>query len=364
MHPDFLIIGAGLIGYTTARELVKSGASVTILERGQAGREASWAGGGILSPLLSWHYSDAVTRLAEWSRRLYPSLTEELLAQTGIDPEYRVSGMLVLPPFDAEQAQGWCAAYKVRLVEMNSRDIAPRLARSESALWLPEIAQVRPPRLLRALRRWLETNGVIIEEQTAATRLNVAGARVISASTNRGEYRTGQVIICAGAWSQHVLGSHGLDLQIGPVRGQMLLFRVAPGTLQLIVLCDDFYLIPREDGQVIAGSSVEEVGFDKSTTPELKRLLLEKAHGLLPELTASTLTAHWAGLRPGSPGNIPTIARHPRLSNLYINSGHYRYGMTMAPGSARMLANLVFEREQPMSDAAYRWPQRAHEGVT
>jgi glycine oxidase len=359
LHPDFLIIGAGVIGYTTARELIAHGAKVSILDRGEAGRESSWAGGGILSPLLSWDYPETVTQLSEWSRGLYPELIQELFAKTGIDPEYRVSGMLVLPPFDAEKAQSWCAAYKVRLETADSRAVVPRLARPKPALWLPEVAQVRSPRLLRALRRALELDGAIIYENARVIALRIAGDKVESVETTRGAYQAGQVIVCAGAWSRELLGSLALGLAVRPVRGQMLLFKLAPGVLRPVILQNDFYLIPRDDGHILAGSSVEEAGFDKSTTLGVRGALLEQAQSLLSELAENALVAHWAGLRPGSPANIPVIARHPHVPNLYVNSGHYRYGVTMAPGSARLLLNLILERPQQIDAESYRWPMTA-----
>jgi glycine oxidase len=358
LHPDFLIIGAGVIGYMTARELIKDGATVTILERGLAGREASWAGGGILSPLLSWDYGQAVTQLTEWGRKLYPALAEELFAETGIDPEYRVSGMLVLPEFDATQAKAWCAAYGVPVQEVDSRAIVPSLARAEPALWLPEVAQIRSPRLLRALRHSLEARAVEIHENAEVLAFNTAGGEVVSVSSVRGEFYAKQVIVCAGAWSSELLGPHALELAIKPVRGQMLLFKIPPGVLRAIVLHNDVYLIPRDDGHILVGSSVEEVGFDKSTTSEGRRLLVERAMSLLPELNESSLVGHWAGLRPGAPGNIPIISRHPDLKNLYLNSGHYRYGVTMAPASAKLLANIIFQRAQAIDEGPYVWPAR------
>ncbi|MDE2365809.1 MAG: FAD-dependent oxidoreductase, partial [Betaproteobacteria bacterium] len=145
---------------------------------------------------------------------------------------------------------------------------------------------------------------------------------------------------------------------IWPVRGQILLFKVQPGLLKTIVLHehDYFYLIPRRDGHILAGSTLEETGFDKSATAEARRMLLARAHALVPALTEETVAGHWAGLRPGSPDNIPIIDRHPSIANLYLNSGHYRYGVTMAPGSARLLSNIILDKPQPLDITPYRWP--------
>ena len=145
----------------------------------------------------------------------------------------------------------------------------------------------------------------------------------------------------AGAWSKVLLGEHALQADIKPIRGQMLLFKFDAPPLPHIVLQKDMYLIPRRDGHLLVGSTREDVGFDKSTTDEARAMLLQRAIALLPALRDMPVIQHWAGLRPGSPGNIPTIGRHPHLPNLYINSGHFRYGVTMSPASVEVLLNTI-----------------------
>lgn len=356
MYHDFTIIGGGVIGLATALELSRRGAKITILEREQVGREASWGGGGILSPLLPWDYPEPVTRLTNLSNALFPALVEELIAETGIDPEFVVSGMLVLPEFDAEKAGNWCRDNRYQLERVRSRRIASQLAIDVESLWLPQVAQVRTPRLLQALRRRLETLGVKIVENAEVTGWATSGRQVSAVVTARGEFSADGYIVTAGAWSRQVLGRLALALDIQPVRGQMLFFNSQPGLLTSIVLQNGSYLIPRKDGHILVGSTLEYVGYDKSTTGEARESLLSVACALLPQLSANSLAQHWAGLRPGSPQNIPVIARHPDLENLYLNSGHFRYGVTMAPGAARLLANMVYGLPQPIDASPYQWP--------
>jgi len=121
------------------------------------------------------------------------------------------------------------------------------------------------------------------------------------------------------------------------------------------LLQGDLYFIPRRDGHLLVGSTLEDVGFDKSTTEEARAMLLQRAAVLLPALRDMPVVKHWAGLRPGSPGNIPTIGRHPDFSNLYLNSGHFRYGVTMAPASVEVLLNEIDGTAQPFDVSAYRW---------
>ena len=363
MTTDVVIIGGGVIGLATAHELLRRGATVTELERASCGREASWAGGGILSPLMPWDYTDPVTQLTQASVKLFPELIESLELKTGIDPEYRTSGLLVLPgtsnvdsAASGGDAETWCARNAFPLSRTRAREIAPELACEELALWLPLVAQVRNPRLLQALAKAVEWSGGIIVEQAEVTSWKIERGRVAEAITSQGEYTAANFIVAAGAWSGQLLGEHARKLDIRPVRGQMLLFKAGPGLLRTIILQDGFYLIPRQDGHILAGSTLEEAGFDKSTTATAREVLLKKARALLPALTEATLVNHWAGLRPASPANIPVISRHPAIANLYLNSGHHRYGVTMAPGSARLMANMLLDAPQPFDVAPYSWP--------
>lgn len=356
LKPDCIILGGGVIGYSTALELARAGMKVSLIERGQAGQESSWAGGGILYPLLPWDYSAAVTCLTQHSIALFSAWAEELHRATGIDPEYRRCGMLVLPDFSAANARAWCDAHPTPLETTRARKIIPELAADEDALWLPDVAQARNPRLLKALRRQLELLGVPIHEQTEAIGWQSDGALVTGIETTRGVMSAGHYIVTSGAWSRQLLGEHALDLDIRPIRGQMLLFKTAPGMLRTIILRNGIYLIPRLDGHVLVGSTLEDVGFDKTTTEAARAMLHAQATKILPLLKEAPLVQRWSGLRPGSPDNIPTIDRHPQLDNLYINSGHYRYGVTMAPASAEIMANLVLGRPQALDISPYRWP--------
>ncbi|HVS27695.1 MAG TPA: glycine oxidase ThiO [Burkholderiales bacterium] len=359
MSQDFVVIGAGIIGLATALELARRGAKVTVLERGVAGGESSWAGGGILCALPPWQYPPAVTRLTLWSEQLYPSWTGDLFATTGIDPEYHRSGLLMLPDFERETARVWCRKHLVECVPVQSGDICAHITLDVGALWLPQVAQVRNPRLIKALQRRLEMAGVKVIEHCEVSAWKIFRQQLVSVVTPRGEFSAAGYIVCGGAWSRHITGNFSLQLDIKPVRGQMLLLKAQPGFLTCIVLQGGIYLIPRKDGHILVGSTVEETGFDNSTTEEAKRELLSRATRLFPQLNEKLLVKQWAGLRPGSPHNIPTIDRHPQLEDLYINSGHFRYGVTMAPGSARILANLVLGIVEPIDTTAYRWPEKS-----
>jgi glycine oxidase len=286
-----------------------------------------------------------VTDLTQLSCRLFPEWVGRVAEISGIDPEYRVSGMRVMPPFDAEKAAQWCAGHGVWLEQ------------DGEGLWLPDVAQVRNPRLMKALRLALERIGVRIVERAEVTGVMSTKDRVERLDTTAGPFAAEHYVVAAGAWSKKLLGKQGVQLDIKPVRGQMLLYRAQPGMLQHIILQNGTYLIPRDDGHILVGSTLEDVGFDKATTEEARVALHARALDMLPQLAQAEFIQHWAGLRPAAPDNIPIIARHPQLENLFLNSGHFRYGVTMAPASAKILANRLFNREQPFNVSSYDWPR-------
>ncbi len=343
MSNEFIVIGAGSLGLATAAALLQGGARVTLLERGQTGRESSWAGGGILSPLCPWDYSEEVTRLALRGMDLFEGFADTLHRNTGIDPEYQRCGMQVLPPFDLHAAQQWCAAHGMRLEQR------------ADALFLPDVAQARNPRLMQALRARVEQLGGRIVEGCEVRQFVASDSEVMRLETSRGDFSADEYIVTAGAWSLPLLGGHALHADIRPMRGQMLLFKFAAPPLPHIVLQKDLYLIPRLDGHLLVGSTVEDVGFDKSTTAAARGMLQQRAAAILPALQDMSVVQHWAGLRPGSPGNIPVIGRHPRLRNVYLNGGHFRYGVTMTPASVEILLNELNGAPQPFDVSAYRW---------
>ncbi|MBZ0105239.1 MAG: glycine oxidase ThiO [Sulfuricella denitrificans] len=359
MSFDVGIIGGGVIGCATALSLAQSGARVLLVEKHRIGRESSWAGGGILYPLLPWDYSEAVTRLTERSLELFPAWASQLTHSSGIDPEFQQCGMLVLAPFSADTAQAWCDAHATQMSVTSGNSVISALEQDNEALWLPGVNQVRNPRLLKALHRSLNALGVKIVQENEITAWETHENVVSGIKTSHGVLRAENYIVTAGAWSKSLLSKHALDLDIRPVRGQMLLFKAEPGLLQNIILKNGIYLIPRLDGHILVGSTLEDAGFNKATTEEARSMLYDQAIGILPLLKNASLVLHWSGLRPGSPDNIPTIDRHPVLKNLYINSGHFRYGVTMSPASAEIMTNMILGRHQSMDITPYRWPVSA-----
>ncbi|MBV0933885.1 glycine oxidase ThiO [Marinobacterium weihaiense] len=357
---DFLIVGAGVIGLMTARLLSQAGASVKVIERGRSAREASWAGGGIVSPLYPWRYRDEITALALWSQSSYVHLSQELLDETGCDPELRQKGMLMLNVEDGEEqtALDWARRFHRPLTKVDAEFIyrtEPHVAPGfESALWMPEVASIRNPRLGQALRLSVKDNPrITLCEDSEVIGFSTFGERVTGVKTEQGEHKAKEVILAGGAWSGELLAQLGLSLPVEPVRGQMMVFNAVPGVVDRVVMLDGRYVIPRSDGRVLVGSTLEHVGFDKTTTEEASRSLFDTATRIVPELADYEVEHHWAGLRPGSPEGVPFIGAVPGWQGLHLNTGHYRNGLVLAPASTRLLADLLLERSPVIDPDAY-----------
>ncbi|MDZ4201989.1 MAG: glycine oxidase ThiO [Gallionella sp.] len=351
---EFIVIGAGAVGLTSALSLLQAGYKVTLLERGMLGQEASWAGGGIMSPLCSWDYPEAVTQLAHRSMAMLEKEIPALRDSTGIDPEYRRCGMLLLPPCREEMAEAWCARQGFSVQRVALADYLP--GQHGQGLLLPEVAQVRNPRLLRALRQRVEMLGGTIREQCGVERFELAGDRVAALHTAQGRLSADSYIVTAGAWSRILLGDDALALDVRPIRGQILLFKFETPPFRQILLRESLYFIPRDDGHVLVGSTLEDAGFDKSVTRAAHNDMMRRVREIFPDWQAEPIR-QWAGFRPASADNIPTIGRHPRLANLYANTGHFRYGVTMSLASAEILLNDIRQTLQPLDVSFYRWRQ-------
>lgn len=355
MSMHVVVAGGGIVGCMTALELLKRGCRVTLVDRNvvasQTSGESSWAGAGILFPLLPWMYAEEVNRLTMTGAAIYPEFCKELLSETGIDPEYRRSGMLLLPQFDMALAQDWCAQHGVEAERVPVASYpAVRSCSGEEALWLPGVGQVRPPNVLQAMRAYLLQRGVRLLEKTELKPLQMQQT-LQSWETLSGEtLHADRFVVTSGAWSFDLLKDTAAKLKIKPMRGQILLYQQPPGGLQHMIYRDGFYMVPRRDGVMLAGSTLEDVGFDPGTTESVKLELQAKAEAILPALKQQPVLKHWSGLRPGTPENLPTISEHPQVQNLFLNTGHFRYGLTMAPCAARMVAALVCG-ETPVPDA-------------
>ncbi len=353
-----IVIGAGISGMLVARELCLAGLDVEIIERGEVGRESSWAGGGIISPLNPWRYPDEVNVLARASQSMYPALAAALAEHSGIDPELLDSGMLVFAD-EAEiaTALAWGARFGQTVTRVDAAGLAAiepaTTALKPAAIWMPEVRQVRNPRLLQALAADLRARGVVFRTGAAVDGF-VEHDGVIQGVWAAGQRIAAErVVVAGGAWTSALLAQTSAAVAIEPVRGQMLLYRAEPGLLRRMVMVQSRYVIPRRDGHILVGSTLEKVGFDKVTTDEAAADLRASAEQLVPALKHAPVVKHWAGLRPGTEQGIPYIGAHPTIEGLYVNAGHYRNGVVLGPASARLLADQILGRTPVVAPEPY-----------
>lgn len=291
----------------------------------------------------------SVNRLTSAGAALYPRWIAELEQASGLSAEYLVCGMEVQPPFDAQQALDWCGGNGV-----------PASMTANKNLRLAAVAQVRPPRLIAALKQTLLSRGVILQENLEVARLENHAGHVTGVATPDGILQASEYLLTTGAFTSNLLINNSFLSNFRPVRGQMLLFQSPPGALKTILYRDGQYVVPRRDGHILVGSTVEEIGFDKHTTEVGKQELYQAGTSIWPDLAKAKLVGHWAGLRPGSPGNIPLMDRHPTLHNLYISTGHFRYGLTMAPAAAKLMADLISGVTPAIDPTPYTWSKEVN----
>ena len=356
-----VVVGGGLLGLLSARALAQHGAKVTVVEQGDFGQESSWAGGGILSPLYPWNYSNAVNALANWSQEFYPELVQQLIQDGGVDPEWTQSGMLVLEndPDNFADARSWASTRDLNCMEWDPQMLAerePEIQGEHHGLLLPNIAQVRNPRLLKSVQESCRHHEVKLVADCPVTELVHCDGVIKGVASYATRFDAEVVVVCAGAWSAKVMALLQQDVQISPVRGQMIMYRLPVEQRHLIkriTLLDDHYVIPRRDGRILVGSTLEHTEFDKSTTEQARIQLSEFAEHLYPCLQNAEIERQWAGLRPASPDGIPYICSIPGYQGLFLNAGHFRNGVVLAPASVQLLMDLIYQQPPILDPESY-----------
>ncbi len=362
---DCCIIGGGVVGLSIARELAGRGLSVRVLARDATRDTASWAAAGIFPPAPDFAAASANERLTAYSDRLHRTWAEELRSETGIDNELQPCGGLHLARDEQgsarlrEAAAAW-RAKGTRCEQLTPLDVAaqePALraaveqGRIESGLLLPEEMRIRPPRHLEALARSCHVRGVEITPVVDVRSIDVANGRIEGIRIAHSEggaatdtVRADRYCLAAGAWSGHLAESLGLQIETRPIRGQIALLRLPEQVLTRVVNVGLEYLVPRSDGRLLVGSTIEDAGFAKITTPQTIQRLLAFAHALLGPLPQAAIEQSWAGLRPGSVDGLPFLGATPACSNAFVAAGHFRAGLHQSTGTAVMLADLITGR--------------------
>jgi len=355
--PDFIIVGGGAIGLLTARQLFLEGEDVLLLEKGPLGGESSWAGGGIVSPLYPWRYDDSVNVLAERSKKIYPELTKTLLEETGSDCEYINSGLFTVVD-DGREVIDWAKKWSldaeyiddaatIREIEGSIGDVV------DKGIWMPDIMQVRNPKLVKALKASFDYLSISYQEYTEVEEIIVENEKVTGVRTKQQTYFADKVIIASGAWSAQFSVTQA-SVDVSPVKGQMIMYKGEPERVKRIILSEGHYVIPRNDGRILAGSTLEKIGFDKTISSSAHDELHRAAVELIPLLSELEVERQWAGLRPGTEKGIPYICQHDDIEGLYIHAGHFRNGIVLGAASAELMTDIVLDREPWCDVRPYR----------
>ena len=355
---ECIVIGGGVIGMMTARALHLSGMKVILLERGPLGGESSWAGGGIISPLYPWRYQDSVNCLAQHSKKLYPDLVAQLTDESKIDCELIKNGLLFAGQDEKIPALNWAKQWSENIQMIDDRQmvlsIEPTLGDGvEQALWMPEVMQVRNPKIIKALQGSFERLGITYREHTPVQEIIVNSGRVTGVRIANEVLATDRVIVAGGAWSAGLIDAVQ-HVDVEPVKGQMIMFKGEPDLIKRIVLSEGHYIIPRRDGYVLAGSTLEKVGFDKTTSDSALESLRETASALAPVLGSLPIERQWAGLRPGTDNGVPYACAIDAIEGLYLHAGHYRNGIVLGPASVQLMTELVLGKETFCDASPYK----------
>lgn len=359
---DVLIIGGGLIGLSLARELNRRGAGrIAVADKGEPGRESSYAAAGMLAVQAETDRADGFFEFCRESRTLYRDFAGELNEETGIDVEFDDSGTLYLAftgidVLEIRHRYDWQSRAGLAVERLSASEtrklepfVSPDVAES---LFFPNDCQVENRRLLTALVRYAETNGIAIRTGFEAHELVFESGRVAGVRSGDQEIRAHVTVLATGAWTS-LIKADGLKMPpVSPVRGQMIGFQTAKRLFSKVIYSPRGYLVPRADGRILAGATVEDAGFDASVTEGGVAALRERAFEIAPSLAGLAVADSWAGLRPYAPDGHPVIGTFPGVANLVVATAHYRNGILLAPLTARILADLIVDgKVAPYLDA-------------
>jgi glycine oxidase len=345
--PDVVVIGAGIVGSSIAWRLAQTGGTVALLDAGTLGAEASWAGAGMLAPGGEIGARTAWGQFALESLGQYPAFVQELERESGFHIDYRACGAIEIAATAAE----WQDLLERRRaqaeigIRSSVTNAVPDVA---GALDYPDDAIVDPRDVTRALRVACQARQVRIYEQTRVHAIRLSRDHV-EVDSSAGELSASAAVLAAGAWSGEIPVTSGVErLEIPatfPVRGHLLGYALEPGSLGPILRHGHTYLLQRGNGFTIAGTSSEQVGFDRSLDPQIVADIHQRACALMGRLSTAAKPEAWLGFRPATADFEPRIGRF-RDTRLWLAYGHYRNGILMAPATAQRLSRLIMSNSE------------------
>jgi glycine oxidase len=353
---DVIVVGGGLIGASIACELAGQKLRVLILDRQQPGREASWAAAGMLSPGPDSPEALPLVPLGKESLRLYPEFVASIEEASGLTVGLAREGTFEIfaGPHELEQRDQFLADYARLGIAAESvtipaaRAIEPAVnPKAGCAAWLPGEATVDPRLLIDAVLAAAKNRGVEIFAGCAVSQILAESGQCLSVQADGQKYSAPNVVVAAGSFCSGIGEPRAPQaVEVAryapayPVRGQMMALRLSAGRLKKVLRSARGYLVPRADGRIVAGSTLEHVGFTKGTTPQGLRNIFDAAVELAPELAQAEIVEQWSGLRPGSPDHLPIIGPTD-VNGLWIATGHYRNGILLAPVTTKLIRDWV-----------------------
>ncbi|MCK5263892.1 MAG: FAD-dependent oxidoreductase, partial [Gammaproteobacteria bacterium] len=278
--------------------------------------------------------------------------------ESKLDCELIKSGLLVVDQNEKEVALSWAEQWSENVQAVADQksilSIEPVVSDEiEQALWMPDVMQLRNPKIIKALRGSFDRLGIAYREHAPVQDIIVQSGRVTGVRVGEEVIGTDRVIVAGGAWSAGLIDAVQ-HVDVEPVKGQMIMFKGEPDLVKRIVLSEGHYIIPRRDGYILAGSTLEKAGFDKTTSEDALKALRDTACALVPALESLPIERQWAGLRPGTENGIPYVCAIEDVAGLFLHAGHYRNGIVLGPASVQLMAELVLGKETFCDSSAYK----------
>lgn len=358
-----LVIGGGIIGGSVAWRLAAEGIKVTVLERGQVGQEASWAAAGMIAPQAEAEGPGPFLDLCLKGREAFDLIVDRLRHDSGVDPEYDAPGILYVALDERERAElegraRWQRKLGLKIGELTgaqARRIEPKLTpQAIYALHLPDNRRIDNRKLTQAylsaaMRAGAELRQGALVEAIVARNAHATGVRLGDGSVEEADV----IVNAAGSWAGTIRGLEADAVRLRPIRGQIICFQGRPDLLGWAIFSLRGYLVPRRDGRLLAGSTMEEAGFDKSVTMAGIGRIVSGANALVPELASLPFREAWAGFRPATDDTLPVLGPSPALANVFYAAGHYRSGILLSALTGEIIADLVKGRTPPIDLAPF-----------